>query len=58
MRDAQNNMKTIEPSDDLRGEYNTILDNFPTKTISETLKEIINLRIEDESLSLKLEEAL
>ena len=51
MMDAQNKMKMIEPSEDLRGEYNTILDNFPTKTISETLKEIINIRKEDESLS-------
>jgi hypothetical protein len=52
MRDAHANLKNIQPSDDLKDEYDTILQNFARKTISETLKDIRDeIMIPDKSFS-------
>jgi hypothetical protein len=52
MRDAHANLKNVKPSVDLQDEYDTILQNFARRTISDTLKDIRDeIRIPDKSLS-------
>jgi hypothetical protein len=52
MRDAHENLKNISPSDDLKYEYDTIIETFSKRTISDTLKHIRDEeRISDKSFS-------